>query len=193
MTEWDWPANAWKRPSNTASDFVYWSYAWLIATRIAQDNTMPRQKGRNHLASPLFYRLRSGEISITSLERDMFQAMMAQPACLHCGAKDRLTRDHLIPRSRGGDADAENIVTCCASCNSARGNMDLMLWYRGQRRFPCLVLMRQYLKICHKYAGVMGLLDAGALQARELGLPFDPIALPEKFPPLAELRHDMRL
>ena len=189
---WDWPNSAWKRPQTTVSDFVYWSYAWLIATRIAQDGTIGRQKGRNHMAAPLFYQLRRGEISITSLERDLFQAILAQPTCLHCGAKARLTMDHLIPRSCGGAADAENIVTSCAPCNSARGNMDLMLWYRRQRRFPCLVRMRQYLKICHKYSLAMGLLDANAMRARELGLPFDPAALPEKFPPLTDLRYDMR-
>lgn len=130
---------------------------------------------------------------MTSLERDLFQSMMADPACLHCGSVERLTKDHLIPRSRGGDGDAENIVTCCAACNSSRGNCDLMLWYRNRRRFPCLVLMRQYLKLCHKYASAMGLLDVEVTQALRHGLPFDPTALPEKYPDLEDLCYDWRI
>jgi 5-methylcytosine-specific restriction endonuclease McrA len=48
-------------------------------------------------------------------------------ACAYCGdaaADDgvKLTLDHLKPRSKGGSNAAENLVTCCLSCNSARGN-----------------------------------------------------------------------
>ena len=47
--------------------------------------------------------------------------------CAYCGdtaADDgvKLTLDHLKPRSKGGSNAAENLVTCCLPCNSARGN-----------------------------------------------------------------------
>lgn len=191
--KWDWPENKWRRRKLTVADHIYWSYAWLIATRISQrERRLPRQRKRNELAVPLFGQLSRGEKAITSLERDLFQSMMAEPVCLHCGSRVRLTKDHLIPRSLGGDNDAENIVTSCASCNSSRGNRDLMRWYRDQRQFPCLVLMRQYLKICHKYASAAGLLNIEVMQALRSGLPFDPNALPEKFPSMEDLRYDWR-
>lgn len=100
--------------------------------------------------------------------------------------------DHLIPRSRGGGSDAENIVTCCKRCNSSRGNIDLMIWYRRLGRFPTLVVMRQYLKLCHKYAVTMGLMDVEVEEAGRRGLPFDPVALPEKYPDPERLRYDWR-
>jgi 5-methylcytosine-specific restriction endonuclease McrA len=34
----------------------------------------------------------------------------------------RLTLDHVVPRSRGGDSVWENVVTSCAPCNLRKGN-----------------------------------------------------------------------
>lgn len=46
----------------------------------------------------------------------------------------RRTRDHLIPRSRGGKGLLNNVVTACAECNLKRGNS--MTWrpYQWRRR-----------------------------------------------------------
>lgn len=49
-------------------------------------------------------------------------------ACVYCGAsvedEVRLTLDHLVPVSAGGENSASNLVTCCFHCNSARGARD---------------------------------------------------------------------
>ena len=38
--------------------------------------------------------------------------------CVYCGTSGgRLTLDHVVPRSRGGDSVWENVVTSCAPCN----------------------------------------------------------------------------
>jgi 5-methylcytosine-specific restriction endonuclease McrA len=43
--------------------------------------------------------------------------------CVYCGhTGGRLTLDHVIPRSRGGDSSWENVVTSCAPCNLRKGN-----------------------------------------------------------------------
>src|SRR5437773_1239716 len=42
--------------------------------------------------------------------------------CQYCGTTSHLTVDHVIPRSRGGPSDWENIVTSCAPCNRRKGN-----------------------------------------------------------------------
>jgi len=43
--------------------------------------------------------------------------------CVYCGtAGGRLTLDHVIPRSRGGDSVWENVVTSCSPCNLRKGN-----------------------------------------------------------------------
>ncbi len=45
--------------------------------------------------------------------------------CQYCGnqfGRDNLTLDHVLPVSRGGKTNWENIVTACAPCNNAKGN-----------------------------------------------------------------------
>src|SRR5213078_4109804 len=43
--------------------------------------------------------------------------------CVYCGtASGRLTLDHVIPRSLGGESVWENVVTSCAPCNLRKGN-----------------------------------------------------------------------
>ena len=49
--------------------------------------------------------------------------------CQYCGRpsnelkpRESLTRDHLIPISRGGVNEWTNVVTACSSCNTRKGN-----------------------------------------------------------------------
>jgi 5-methylcytosine-specific restriction endonuclease McrA len=49
--------------------------------------------------------------------------------CVYCGrhrremrGRDRLTRDHLVPRSKGGRDEWLNVVTACSSCNHRKDN-----------------------------------------------------------------------
>lgn len=41
--------------------------------------------------------------------------------CQYCGAKDDLTFDHLVPRSRGGRTTWQNVLTACSHCNLRKG------------------------------------------------------------------------
>jgi 5-methylcytosine-specific restriction endonuclease McrA len=44
--------------------------------------------------------------------------------CQYCGKKcpvNRLTLDHIIPKSRGGTGNWTNVVTCCTKCNTKKG------------------------------------------------------------------------
>ena len=43
--------------------------------------------------------------------------------CQYCGSRSNLTVDHVIPRSKGGGSDWENIVAACAPCNRRKGDM----------------------------------------------------------------------
>lgn len=42
-------------------------------------------------------------------------------ACLHCGASESLSLDHIHPHSRGGEDTFENLQTLCRPCNSRKG------------------------------------------------------------------------
>lgn len=49
------------------------------------------------------------------LRRDRFR-------CQYCRSRDRLTIDHVLPKSRGGRDTWENLVTACTRCNTRKGN-----------------------------------------------------------------------
>ena len=42
--------------------------------------------------------------------------------CLCCGEKKKLAADHVIPVSKGGTSNIDNIQPLCRSCNSSKGN-----------------------------------------------------------------------
>jgi 5-methylcytosine-specific restriction endonuclease McrA len=46
--------------------------------------------------------------------------------CAYCGTTSgRLTLDHIVPRSKGGESIWENVVTACAPCNLRKGDRTL--------------------------------------------------------------------
>ena len=71
------------------------------------------QLGRPRIKPPLSNR--------ALFERDNWQ-------CLYCGKffdSTQLTRDHIVPRSRGGRDTWENVVAACRRCNQHKGNRSL--------------------------------------------------------------------
>jgi len=42
--------------------------------------------------------------------------------CQYCGSPDDLTFDHLMPRSKGGQTEWENVLAACSPCNLRKGN-----------------------------------------------------------------------
>jgi len=65
-------------------------------------------------------------------------------SCVYCGETGgRLTLDHVVPRSRGGESVWENVVTSCAPCNLRKGNRtpeEVSMTLRRQPRPPAPVL-----------------------------------------------------
>lgn len=43
-------------------------------------------------------------------------------ACKECKSTDDLSIDHIVPRSKGGSHDEDNLQTLCRRCNSAKSN-----------------------------------------------------------------------
>lgn len=43
--------------------------------------------------------------------------------CWYCGSDEKLTIDHVQPKSRGGKTNWKNLITCCYECNNAKGDI----------------------------------------------------------------------
>jgi 5-methylcytosine-specific restriction endonuclease McrA len=57
--------------------------------------------------------------------------------CVYCGSTGaRLTLDHVLPRSRGGESSWENVVTACSPCNLRKGDRSLEEAGLTLRRVP---------------------------------------------------------
>ncbi len=65
-------------------------------------------------------RLKQTEATLTAQEwRDIQRQYNFR--CCYCGKEKKLTRDHVLPLSKGGSLTKENIVPACQSCNSKKG------------------------------------------------------------------------
>ncbi len=78
---------------------------WPLVIRLVAYVAVPRR-----LPLPLSRR--------TVLARDLY-------TCQYCGtqpARNELTVDHVLPRSRGGGTSWDNVVAACGPCNRHKGN-----------------------------------------------------------------------
>ena len=79
------------------------TYPWPHVIRLVRYVRVPRALKRTISRRVLF-------------ARDSWQ-------CVYCGtAGGRLTLDHVVPRSRGGESSWENVVTSCSPCNLRKGD-----------------------------------------------------------------------
>jgi len=49
------------------------------------------------------------------------------PTCWYCGIEldfMTITRDHVVPKSKGGSNKKSNIVICCSNCNRTKASLD---------------------------------------------------------------------
>ena len=54
--------------------------------------------------------------------RDGYRCQYCHRGNIELRHRECLTRDHLIPLSRGGDNEWNNVVTACSTCNTRKGN-----------------------------------------------------------------------
>ena len=88
-----------------------------------------------NMSRPVVIRL----VSYVKIPRDTHRRKITRRAvfarddwtCQYCGSRSNLTVDHVVPRSKGGSSNWENIVASCAPCNRRKGNT--MLRHSGMQ------------------------------------------------------------
>ena len=88
---------------------------WLMETVSASTNQIPRNGAakRSRTIPP--------SLRFEVFRRDRF-------TCVYCGATGlgvKLTADHKVPFSKGGETNYENLVTACWECNIGKGAKSL--------------------------------------------------------------------
>lgn len=115
----------WDKKTNEQKDKslrkdIYGSHGHESSTeRAKRYYTKYPEKRLEHIRRGVEKRLRGFVTAHTLKEwnelKDYYSSM-----CLYCGAKDRLTRDHVRPISLGGTDHIDNIQPLCHSCNSSK-------------------------------------------------------------------------
>ena len=146
----------------TVKDAIYWTYANIgMAQSAIDDGSETYQKKHFMIRSRLFYGLLQGKLKLSTLATDEKLKLTLPNCCSYCGATEDLSVDHLTPQSKGGKDSGDNFVWACRSCNSSKGAIDLLAWYKKKDEFPPLLLLRRYLKL-----GILDCEEAGILDKK---------------------------
>lgn len=55
--------------------------------------------------------------------------------CAYCGNQTKLSHDHFIALSKGGEYTMNNIVPACKNCNSSKRDADFFEWYPKHKHY----------------------------------------------------------
>lgn len=90
--------------------------------KIIKDRWRAKNKERtNFLCRQYHYRRKHnmGKVSFEDIQK------LKNMNCVYCGKKAN-TVDHIIPLTKGGSNYIHNLAPACNSCNSSKGNKDLL-------------------------------------------------------------------
>lgn len=95
-------------------DLVRESYARWRRAHLAQE----RDRG---------YRRRLMHQQASDEVRALVAQLLEEP-CAYCGSTEQITIDHIVPLSRGGRHEVENLAPACLPCNCSKGARLLSEW-----------------------------------------------------------------
>jgi 5-methylcytosine-specific restriction endonuclease McrA len=75
-------------------------------------------------------------IIVSNYDRVVRSPSFDKFSCQYCGSREELTFDHLLPRSKGGETNWDNVVTACSTCNVRKGGKLLKLSGMKLNQFP---------------------------------------------------------
>jgi hypothetical protein len=169
---------------------LYWVYA---NTAMAHQALATGQNKYNRtsfmIRTRLYKGLISGSMNIASLYDDERERLQSKKTCVYCGTNLYLSLDHLVPKKYGGSDSADNLVYSCRSCNSSKGDKDLLIWYNKRTEFPPLMVLRRYLKLLIVYCEDHGIMDTQFDMLNKIETPFQIDALPLEFPQPEKIRY----
>lgn len=75
----------------------------------------------------------------------LIQIGLRDKICVYCGNDSYMSYDHIIPISKGGNSNYNNLVLCCCLCNSKKGNKNVLRWC-AEEKIPVPAIVVELLK-----------------------------------------------
>lgn len=98
----------------TLGNLIFWQYAKIISDAAVGNR---RTWG---FVMDRYQALKRGEITWDWL-REYRKEHEVSGECVYCGARKRVSLEHIIPRCKGGPDMERNAVWVCRECNSTKG------------------------------------------------------------------------
>ena len=176
-----------KKEFECFGDLLLWAYANLQMLHYAVGAGKHKYDRMCFMIrSKAFKAYKEGRWNIHDLMQLNVSKIRHNNLCWYCGKEmepNQLTKDHVFPRSKGGDNDMDNIIMVCKSCNSGKGKMDLFEWYATVRKeWPPLNILIHYLKNIWLYSIGNGLLEKPLEEIDQMKLPFNYHYIPLRYP-----------
>lgn len=168
-------------------EYLFWCYACLQMLMVALKRGLSKYDRHCYALREKFFKgYKEGRLSPSSLVNNTIAHFSDLGHCWYCGlpiSASELSRDHVLPLSKGGADSSDNIFIVCRRCNSSKGDSDLMKWYFDTFvDAPPVYLWAAYLKLVYQFAVAHDLLDKGSEALYRLVLPFDIRSLSYEFP-----------
>lgn len=166
----------------TIEQILFWAYANLAAYQVALEQKPPQYcKAAYMVRSKLYKGLCSGKTRMSSMYQNERVKLSNVERCAYCSAENMpLTLDHLFPKSKGGSDSGDNLVYCCKSCNSSKGNKDYFSWIKETGRVLSCNAAERYLKNAYAHCSEKDILSLSPERLNEK-LPFSLKDIPEVF------------
>ncbi len=172
----------------TFGEYLHWAYANLQMMEYALAAGKPKfDRPCFAVRAKAFKAYQEGRWQIHDLLKNNIAKIQNPDVCWYCGRKvedpKELTIDHIIPRSKGGTNDMDNIFMVCKGCNSSKRDMDVLEWFFTKKeQFPPIEVIAHYLKQINIYATSNGLMDLSMEEIHSFDLPFNPDFIPIEYP-----------
>lgn len=159
-------------------EYLFWCYASLQMLMVALKRGLTEYDRSCYAIREKYFKgYKEGRFYPSSLVNNTLARFSDLSRCGYCGAQapaSGLTRDHVLPLSKGGYDSSDNIFMVCSRCNSSKRDSDLMNWYFSTFvQPPPIYLWATYLKLVYRFSVDHGLLDKTSAELSSLGLPFD--------------------
>ncbi|MFH2141522.1 MAG: HNH endonuclease [Bacteroidota bacterium] len=103
-------------------DIIFYQYAKIISSSAGFG------KENYGMIMSNWKKFKSGEMHWSTSVREWLREHENHNKCIYCGAEGKLTTEHILPRSKGGEDISDNVVRVCKACNSSKGDKRLYEW-----------------------------------------------------------------